>query len=89
VIHQPVEERAMAGSIYGTVKNQAGVLLTASVVSCPNLNVTNSNGSYVAIVPTGGTYEMTAACTGYVTKVANVTVSTGQNKQKNFVLNAV
>jgi hypothetical protein len=79
----------MAGSIYGTVKNQAGDLLSAAVVSCPSLNVTNSNGSYVAITGQGGTYAMTAACTGYVTKVANVTVSTGQNKQKNFVLNAV
>lgn len=77
----------MSGSIYGTVKDSSGNLLTNAVVSCPTLSVTNSNGSYVAITSSGGTYAMTASCTGFTPNTKNVTVSTGQNKNVNFVLN--
>ncbi len=79
----------MSGSIYGIVKDPSGNLLTNAVVSCPHLTVTNSNGSYVAITSTGGTYTMTASCTGFVSQSPDVTVTTGQNKQKNFVLQPV
>jgi hypothetical protein len=76
----------MAGTIYGTVKNTSGTLLTNATVTSPSLTVTNSNGAYTAVFFTGGTYALTASAPGYVPKTDNVTVSTGQTLQHNFVL---
>jgi hypothetical protein len=78
----------MAGTIYGTVKNQSGQLITAAVVSCPGRTVVNNNGAYSMSFSSAGTYTLTAAATGYVSKGADVTVSAGAVVEKNFVLTA-
>ncbi|MBA3710770.1 MAG: hypothetical protein H0W83_18350 [Planctomycetes bacterium] len=79
----------MTCTVFGTVYDSGSTVLTAAVVSTPNVNVNNASGSYYFQTATSGTFNVTATCANYVQQTIAVPVANGQSKSQDFHLTHV
>ncbi len=74
-------------TVQGTVRDSVTkALLPSANVTAPPYTVVNNNGAYSFTTPGATTVDVTAACSGYTSQTATVSVPSSGTVIRNFLL---